>query len=269
MNLSCSELSDLIPLYLAGELDAGEINKPQAARFAAHLAVCPRCAAQVAEMTALDDQLRVGVLTEPIETGALERQVLHRIALEAEPRRRSVWNWGLAAGLAAAALASVVGLRLAFPPKPIGLLAAAARDHRTEIVDRQPRKWQSDLASASALAASRGIRSSLITAVAGTGYAFKEARLCRLDGFVFLHLVYTDGGREFSVFLRQEDGGVVNGTKHAGRPRDSTGGNPIYTADLGGEHTAGFMHGTLKAMIVTESPGDAALHMAQTAASVL
>ena len=37
------------------------------------------------------------------------------------------------------------------------------------------------------------------------GYHMEHAKLCRLNGRIFLHVVYSDGSREFSLFLRQPD----------------------------------------------------------------
>ncbi len=252
--MNCSEALDLVPLLLTGELDA-----PRAEQLTAHLSACPGCALELSEARALDDRLRAGLLAEHVDSAALERRVVQRIALEAPARNRRL-HWALGGALAALALASVFGYQ---SHKASGLFAAAARDHRFELVDRQPRKWRSDAAAVAGLASSRGIDMSLVQAVAKAGFDFKEARLCRLDGFIFLHLVYTDGGQEFSFFLRREDGGKVAGTRH-----DAVAGKPIYTSDLGAQHVAGFDDRGLKALVVTDRP-DAALRIAQAAARVI
>jgi hypothetical protein len=254
--MNCSEVLELVPLLLTGELDSRRTEL-----LTAHLAGCPGCALQLSDARTLDEQVRLCVLAEHVDSEALERRVMQRIAVESKPSWNRFRTWPVAAGFACVALVAVAGYESS--PKPTGLFTAAARDHRFEVVDRQPRKWRSDLTSVSQLAASRGINNSLIEAVAKAGYSFKEARLCRLDGFVFLHLVYIDSGHEFSVFLREEDGGKVSGSRHG-----SVDGKPIYTSDLGAQHVAGFADGALKALVVTDQP-DAALRIAQAAAKVI
>jgi hypothetical protein len=151
----------------------------------------------------------------------------------------------------------VVGIHaLSSRPKPV--YAAAARDHRWEIVDGQHRKWLTDRASIKALAARQGVSESAIAAIAPAGYQLVEGKLCRLDGHVFLHLVYANGFANFSVFLRRPDGKAPVGTGHR-----------IDVVTQGAEHIAGFDDPQLTALIVTEQSGNAALSFANSAAAVL
>ena len=142
-----------------------------------------------------------------------------------------------------------------FSPRTMPVDAAAARDHRLEIMDRQPRKWLTDRASIEDLAGQQGLSGSVIAAMAPAGYRVGQGKLCRLDGRVFLHLVYTNGAANFSVFLQNT--------------QEIAGARPIYTDKLGTEHIAGFeIHG-LTALIVTEQSGNAALRLARRATAVL
>jgi negative regulator of sigma E activity len=94
--------------------------------------------------------------------------------------------------------------------------------------------------------------------VAPAGYRLVEGKLCRLDGRLFLHLVYANGLANFSVFLRRPDGKASVGTNRA-----------ILVATLGAEHIAAFDDTELSALIVTEQSGNAALAFARSAVAVL
>jgi hypothetical protein len=264
--MNCSEALALAQLSRPeiGNHEPGDVNLDvnlsDSDDLKAHLARCPSCA----HFVAVEERLRAAALAETVDTEALERRVMQRVRLEGTRARHRMWNWALAGGFAAVAVAAVIGYQTGFTKSvPSPLFVDAAADHRTEVVDHQPRRWRMDVASAATLAGTRGINGSFISAVEKAGYGFKEARLCKLAGLVFLHLVYTDGGREFSVFLRQEDGGTMSGSWHS-----SASGKSIYTADSGPFHVAGFVDGALKAVVVCDEPGEA-LRVARATARVL
>lgn len=249
--MNCEDVSILTPLYLAGDLDPVRIEL-----FSAHLNSCPACACELGQQAAFDASLRTSILAESIDTIRIDRHIQRQIA----PRDAShnTWRWLPAvAGLTALVAAAVIGIG-AFSSRPKPVYAAAARDHRWEIIDGQPRKWLTDLASIEALAARQGVPNSAIAAVAPAGYRLIEGKLCRLDGHVFLHLVYANGLANFSVFLRRPDGKAPVGTDHE-----------IRVATQGAEHIAGFDDMHLSALIVTEQSGNAALAFAKSAAAVL
>jgi hypothetical protein len=221
----------------------------------------------VAETRALDERLKAGVLAETFDTSALERRVMRRIAEEsatrfpedAMPARRR-FLWPLAAfGTLAAAAAAMVSFVVyqSVKPKPSPYSLAAAHDHRLEVVEGQLRRWRLDIPSAEVMASTHGIPTALVSAVESAGFTFKEAKLCRLSGVIFLHLVYLDGNQEFSLYLRHED------TNPAGGPKR------LFTTEGGQEHIAGFRDGALEALVVTDQPGKAALRIARAAAQVI
>ena len=195
--------------------------------FAAHVDSCPACACELGQQAAFDASLRTSILAENVDTTRIDRHIRRQIAPQTASHH--TWRWLLAAaGVAALVTAAVVGIR-AFSSRPKPVYAAAAKDHRWEIVDGQPRKWLTDRASIEALAARQGVSDSAIAAMAPTGYRLVEGKLCRLDGRVFLHLVYANGLANFSVFLRQPDGkGPVETNRE------------ILVATQGAEHIAGF-----------------------------
>jgi anti-sigma factor RsiW len=249
--MNCEDVSMLTPLYLAGDLDPVRMEL-----FSAHVNSCPACACELGQQAAFDASLRTSILAENIDTTRIDRHIQRRIAPQAASNNARRWILATA-GVAALLTAAVLGIRgFPVPTKPV--YAAAAKDHRWEIVDGQPRKWLTDRASIEALAARQGVSDSAIAAVAPTGYRLVEGKLCRLDGRVFLHLVYANGLANFSVFLRRPDGKARVGTNRA-----------ILVATQGGEHIAGFDDTELSALIVTEQSGNAALAFARSAAAVL
>jgi anti-sigma factor RsiW len=251
--MTCVAATSLMPLYLTGELD-----EARARDFAKHTQSCPECAHELSRQIAVDARLRAAVLAEPADTSAIEARVTLSIAGRTQTVSRApAWRWTLTAAAAAALLMTGYGgYRALLPPKVSPAFAAAALDHHTEIVEGQPRRWRTDIASVSDLAAREGISISLISRIAPADYHFQQARLCRLDGVIYLHLVYSDstGARNFSMFLNGQN------QDHIAK---------LYASSLGAEHVAGFEDGHVRAMVVTDQSGDAALQFARFAASVI
>jgi hypothetical protein len=122
-----------------------------------------------------DRELRDAWNRAPVDTDGLRVAIRSRIA-----RRRRVGR-GIAAVLAAVLIVAA-GYRLTRTPQ---ILVDAARDHRVEVVDKAPRRWRGADGAAPVLA----------------GYSLVRAKFCRLDGQRVLHLVYTDGTTEYSLYL--------------------------------------------------------------------
>ncbi len=253
--MTCPETISLIPLYLSGEFEDSE-DDARASEFRRHLRSCPACAGEVGQQAALDARIRAAVIADPVETAAIEGHLASAITIErAAQKRRTVLR-----RLGAAAAIAVLGLfsyRILTPHPADGALAAAARDHRMEIVDRQPRRWKTDTTSVNELAAWEQIPTTSIAAFAPSEYHFQRAKLCRLEGRIYLHLVYADstGARSFSVFL---DGKT-----------QQTGNREIYASRSGPEHMAGFSRGKLKVMVVADQPEGDVLQFARHAASII
>jgi anti-sigma factor RsiW len=243
--MNCSDISKLAPLYLSGELEPA-----RAGVFAAHIVECAACGQEMAGQTALDQQLRTIILSEDIDSFPVDQRVRHRIVTGRRTSRRRLVA---AIGIAAVLLIGIVGYRTISSSRTQQFDAAAARDHRLELVDLQPRKWFADFASIERLAEHQGLPAS-VAAFAPAGYRLAKGKLCLLDGRVFLHLVYTNDAGNFSLFLR--------------RPADAfAAGN--HTATFNSEQVAGFQHGQLTALIVSEESADEVARLAQSAASVL
>lgn len=198
----------------------------------------------------LDRRLRLELLAEPVDASSVEGRVRRAIA----PRvsHRILVAAGVAAVLALGALA-LPEFNAWFRPEPMQLCADAARDHTREIVERQPRHWSSDPAGIQTLARRSGVRSEAVSKLAFPGYHLDRGKLCVLSGRVFLHLVYSNGAREFSLFLA----------------RGSYRSDKLYGRDFPGEYTASIGTDRLRAIVVTSQSNTAAMNLIRIAAGVL
>ena len=253
--MNCTDIATELPLYLSGELHPG-----RAAEFSAHLKFCPVCAREVDRQTQADAALREAMLADEVDTSALDRRVRARIAGKPVHIR---WLVATAAAIAIALLFTGLGVRWLMGPKA-GLYADAAQDHHREVVEQSPRRWVSDRAGIEALAGRVGLSATILNAVAPREYRLERGKLCRLDGRVFLHLVYSDGSRETSVFLHAHDPGSI-----PGRPRETANGHPLYASQIRGEALAAVQTPQLTAVFVTAGHSGDVLNLARSAANTL
>jgi hypothetical protein len=241
--MNCSEARELAPRYLTGELEPA-----RAGAYAAHLKSCSACSAEIEQLRNLDILLRAAVLSENVACEPLENRVRQQIAAETRDRKR--WLW-IASSAAIVLLAAGIVARIAF--RVPTLYAEAATDHHREIVDRQPRVWVTDAAGIAGLAESRGIPASAIQTLNRTGFRLERAKICRLDSTLYLHLVYTDGAREVSTYLRS---------------RQTPGIGPMTTADVGAEHLAVVNGAHFTALFVADRAKDAVARARAAAADL-
>jgi anti-sigma factor RsiW len=239
----CAEILEMFPLYLSGELDTA-----RSVGVRAHLASCPACARELEHQNELDARVRQEIFAEELDTRALDGRIRQQIASRIWRRR---WI-AVAAGIVVAMALTALVYR--FAPGPQSVYAAAAQDHRSEVTLRRHRSWVSDRASVETLAAREGVAPSAVFNLAPTGYRLDRAKFCRLAGSIFLHLVYSDGTREFSIFLRARD---------AARP------DGIRTVDFEPERVAAFRTSEIDAMIVTAQSHEDALRLARSAQAAL
>jgi anti-sigma factor RsiW len=264
--MNCPDIVSLSPLYLSGELDAA-----RAKEFQAHLVRCVSCCRELGLQAELDARLRNHIFTADVNTDhfALDQRIRASLVdldmqrpsppVSAKPR----WLWP-AAGVAAALLIATLGYRVLQDRQVAPICADAALDHQHEVIDQRSRVWLSDRAAIEALAERRGMPLAAVRALANQEHRLERGKLCRLDGRVFLHLVFTDGTREFSVFLGPNDHQRIQAPV-----RENVNGKWLYSADLGAEHLASFQTDRLTAVVVTDQPGDAAVKFGRFAAGVL
>jgi anti-sigma factor RsiW len=235
--MNCADIEEFAPLYLSGELEEGRRGP-----FLAHLAQCRACAAEMEQQARWDARLRQAS-TELPDAAAVERSVRGRIM------QQRVWR--IAAVAAVVVLAGVLGYRV-FRPEPVSrLYADAALDHRLEVMEHQPRRWRSDPAEIEKLAARYKLPD--VAALAPAGYRLEHAKICGIDGKPALHLVYTNGNREFSVYVRARTGGD----------------GALRAVQVGTEHLAAFQTDRVEAVVATDGSSGECLEFAQVAERVL
>jgi anti-sigma factor RsiW len=238
--MKCDDAIGLSPLYLSGELEGTRLEE-----LKLHLQACTRCSAELEQMAETDARLRDALQAEDVDPSPVEARVRAAIA----DRRRRWIRTGI--GVAAALAVFAVGLWSMRSPAPDPACLAAARDHHREVVEGQQRNWQTDSGAMQALAAREGIDGGLLAKLAPAELHLEKAKRCRLEGNPYLHLVYSDGARRVSVFLRAEAG-----------PRSG-----VWTGDAGAERVAWF-HGTQIRGIVVDAGAEAG-RVAQAAQAVL
>jgi anti-sigma factor RsiW len=261
--VNCSEILPLLPAYIDGDLGAGP-----AAEFDAHLKTCGSCLQELERQAQVDARVRNAVLSERIDVSNLDRII--RESVYAEPLRsarrqfESVRRRWLAATVGVVAILIALGYHTLFGQRAAGVYAAAAADHRMEIVEQQPRSWFTNSSQIEGLAQSQGVPPAEVQSVASGTYHLDRGKLCWLDGRIFLHLAFSAEGRKFSLYLRPSDaGGLPRGLQAIEKP------GSLDSMNSGSEHVAAFHTSRLVAIVVTDEPGDAALQFAQFASSKL
>jgi len=246
--MNCEDINQLSALWHSGELET-----PSQKAFDAHLASCPACATAIREQWNNDARLREALADEPADTRGVEQRVMRQIARERVSRlvwRRVVPGMAAAAALVAAVL--FLNSQRGTPVNP-AILADAARDHTVEVIKQAPRRWRTDASDIAVIEKAQGISDSDVKALETTGYKLQRAKICRLGGTPYMHLVYARAGREFSVYMR------VRGDQALRETASNSG-------DL---QLGAFTRGRVQAVIVTDAPrGECAQFMRDAEAAL-
>jgi hypothetical protein len=111
-------------------------------------------------------------------------------------------------------LAAIVGLLssnwLRATRQASAICADAIVDHRVEVVENAPRKWSSDLPRI--VSVSQKIIGAEINPeqLAPSGYHFERARICSLQDKRYVHIVFSNGSQQVSMFVRTRDDSVTH-----------------------------------------------------------
>jgi len=269
--MDCEQVAQLAPLYLSAELD-----RERAGAIDAHLRSCPSCMRELEAQAQLDARMREAIEGEPVDETPVQDWIRARIAAEPAGRVASIAvlpsrrpaarkrRWMIAAAVAAVMLLAIAGYRGLLHPHVARVYADAAQDHQREVVNQVPRQWLSDRTAISALAQGQGIAATAPLALSSGPYRLERARLCFLDGLVFLHAVYTDGTREFSVYLR-----VRGDQSLPGAPHEIDNGRILHCSTLGAEQVASLQTKGLTVVAVSDRSSGDALEVARLAAERL
>lgn len=262
--MNCEEVSYYLPLYLSGELDARAM-----AEFEWHLGACPVCAEELRLQQQFDDLLRAAAAEQLPDARALRASVRRQMQIGQGWRR---WFWGRPplwlASLAALCVVTLAAGMIYYVQQvrvPRDLYAAAAKDHLDDVVQRVPKLgWRTSREQAAALGQEQFGDPGLIARLTPSGYQFRRVRMCNLNGNAFAHLIYEkDGGQHVSIFVRRQDlalpGAVV----------DTVGRYALHAAGTDRFQVVGFRTDSLTVLVVTASPPDENLRLAQETAARL
>ena len=198
--MNCSQSERVTEAYLSGEID-----QPA---WRSHLSDCPECAAKLQGESDFDHLIRHAVTSERLQTRQLETHVRAAMRDSITPIRRPIlasWQYGIAA---AVALFFVVIATVGYAKGRIERTAVcidAADDHQEEVVAKSPRKWRTENVDVQALAQRVVGDASVPDRIVPAGYHLVGARVCLLHGKRYMHLDYSDGSNEISLFVRHQD----------------------------------------------------------------
>ena len=196
--MNCDELRHLAPLYLSGEL-----TPQQRQSCDIHLQSCRECEEILEQQRTCDARL-VAILGNDVpnhsQIDRINRYIREHIA--AAPRSRK-HRWLVPGAIAASLIAGIFCAyawmtSFAVPPS----YAAAAQDHWAEVVEHEPRHWRSTPAEIQFLIAAGGLSSDQVAALAPTGYWLEQAKVCGIAGRRTLHLVFSNGTQQYSLYVR-------------------------------------------------------------------
>ena len=134
-------------------------------------------------------------------------------------------------------------------PEAAPVYRDAVLDHRNEVVDHPPLPWVLGENKLAGLAELEGVPQDTARALLGVGYHMEKGKICRLDRRAFLHVVYTDGRDEYSVFLRRSETDPLPGFAQG-----SVNGKTIYSAKIGGQQLASYRSGAFTVLVVGADP---------------
>lgn len=260
--MNCTNVSEKLPHYLAGECDAAT-----RAAIERHAAACPACAREIATQRRLDDTLRQAFAEQALELRPLRERV--RAAIRPPEKRRwfpgwqQPWQW---ASLAAALV--VFGALGAFyltgQRAETRLYQAAIKDHIDDAVTLKAKQgWRADPAEVKAFALEQFGTDEFLAKLAPPDFELRRVRMCNLQGDRFAHFIYSAGGREVSFFVRKRSDPL------RGPVVETVRGLPLFADARDAYQVAGFETARLTVLIVTDLPPAENLRLAREAAGRL
>ena len=207
--MSCSEVTELIQLYLDDELDARDTLNVQR-----HLESCSACSHVLDGFMEQDRLLKEAARAAATDSCSVRLKILSAIRRETQASR-SRWvvpvAWRRVAAIVA--LATVTGLLLLkggfLPGINENVYAAIASDHADHCSIGSRVGATTDRQELDRLSATYGKLNSTPD-LSAFGYVDPFGRTCKVSGTVFLHLVYHRPDRQaLSVFVRAHSSGLV------------------------------------------------------------
>jgi anti-sigma factor RsiW len=198
--MTCTYYEQVTEAYLSGEIDGPDWRN--------HLTVCPECAAKLRSESDFDHVIRHAVTSERLQTRQLEAHVRSAIKESVIPFRPPIltrMRYGIAASVAALVLVIATAGYAKARIDRTAVCIDAADDHQEEVVAKAPRKWRSDAKEVEALSLKMVGDAAVPDRIVPTGYHLVGARICLLHGKRYMHLDYSNGSEEISLFVRHQD----------------------------------------------------------------
>jgi anti-sigma factor RsiW len=198
--MNCSYFEQVTDAYLSGEIEGPE--------WRVHLDNCPDCAAKLRSESDFDLVVKQAVHSDRLQTRQIEAHV--RAAIR---QSHPIWSRPIMVmfrnGIAAMIVFGTLAIAsLGYARGRIdrsAICVDAADDHQEEVVGKAPRKWRSDANEIAALSQRIAGDPSIPQRIAPAGYQLIGARVCLLHGKRYMHLDYSDGSKEISLFVGHQD----------------------------------------------------------------
>ena len=240
--MNCSELEFLIPLYLSSELEVTRLTD-----FEGHLQRCLLCAKKLENVRHYDDLLRTAFNEQSLNTEKLRKRVSSQIRKGTRRRflfGRPVYSLPIAAALI---LMIAAGIYIILPGSLSQTVYAAAQtDHYREVVQHADRPWLETPEEIRPFVRSELGDSNFLDRLAPAGYHLARALHCELLQQRYVHLVYENGSREISIFIRSGE------AKLTGSPIEIVAGCGVYAAAVSKFEIEGFQTHQYTVLVVSD-----------------
>ena len=254
--MKCNQIEFLMPLYLSSELDASGLTD-----FEDHLHSCRVCATKLDEARQHDDLLRAALGGPSPNTEKTRKRVLDQIR-KSNRRRflvpRLVFTMPIAAVLLLAISAGVYVLLRGSLTTTV--YAAAQNDHYIEVVERADRPWLQTPEEIRAFVQDELGNTRFLDQLTPSGYHLTRALHCYLLKQRYVHLVYENGSREISIFVRPRDAELPGSTV------EIANGCALHAAAVNNFEIAGFQSRQYRVLVVSDLSRGETLQVARMAA---
>lgn len=244
-----------MPLFLSGELDG-----QNSADFERHIEICAECGKEMNLQKNYDNFLRQAFAEETLETAALRERVRRQIGISDKPRT-SLWKLPqLRFGFAFAALLVVLGIGISyfiFKPNQPTIYAGVARDYTEDVIEQMPKEgWRGGETEAVEYARQQLGDETVAAALAPEGYSLVRTRVCNPAGKPFVHLIYDNGARQISFYVRKKDDTLP------GEPVEIINNRAFYAERIKTVEIAAFQSARFTVLLASDLPREENLRLA-------
>ena len=257
--MNCDDSQNLMPLFLSGERDwQGLVD------FERHIETCAACQTEINLQKNYDNLLREAFAEETQETAALRERVRRQIRAAEKPRA-SWWKIPqMRFGFAAAALLIVfcAGIFYFFSKhnQPT-IYAGIARDHTEDVIEQTPKiGWHDGESQAINYADEQLGDATIVSAITPEGFRLVKTRLCNPAGEPFVHLIFDNGTRQISFYVRKR------GASLSGEPFEISDNRAFFAERIKDIEISAFQTDRLTVIIAAQLPRSEILNLARDTA---